>query len=244
MQLLRFVEPLNLVQLEETLVGSSPASEPVRPELDLGKLEDAVKLEVQRLETATSDRQRARSDALLVEPVHTTMRGLERRDAADMRVWHWLTTVAFPDLVWRRWLGATPPREALPAALAGQLPRRFLGGSNLAGISRNTFARLWWLGEALVRDNDYGLARSAVEKQDLFQAVFERRMGLCPPLARACIIRLRDVPESRHRAVTQMVNHFATTTVLEVLDDTSSLALVEDAERAVDARDDEGRVES
>jgi len=154
-----------------------------------------------------------------------------------MRLWHWLTAAAFPNFVWRRWIGAPPSDETLAETLSGQLPRRFLGNSNLSGVSRNTFARLWWIGQALREGDDYSLARAALEKQDLFQAVFERRMGLSLPLARACVTRLESVPESRHRAVTQMVNHFATTTVLEVLDDETATTLVQDAESAVDERD-------
>lgn len=238
MELRRFIEPLRAARLEDVLLGASPPPpvESVNPQIDLSPLEAAVEDEVIRLRAAASKPQRALSDAALVEPVHETLRELSRRDAADMRAWHWLTTVAFPELVWRRWLGAPPALEELSATLAGQLPRRFLGNSNLSGTSRNTFARLWWLGEALGTDGDYSIARSALEKQDLFQGVFERRMGLCPPLARACVTRLLAVPEARQRAVTQMVNHFATTTVLEILDDGAADALVEDAEVAVDAR--------
>lgn len=237
MQLHRFLEPLTPGRLEQALTGSAPASEAVDPAIELAGLGYAIAAEVARLENASSGLQRAQSDAALVVHIHHSLGALSRRDAADMRVWHWLTAVGFPEFVWRRWIGAPPPDERLSEALGGQLPRRFLGNSNLSGVSRNTYARLWWVGEALHDGDDYSLARAALEKQDLFQAVFERRMGLCPPLARACVVRLQSVPESRHRAVTQMVNHFATTTVLEVLDDDTATALVLEAEDTIDARE-------
>lgn len=237
MQLRRFVEPLTPKRLELTLRGSPPADEPLDASIDLSSLEDAVEEEVSRLEGASTALQRAASDSPLIEPLHRTLAEVSPRDAADMRLWHWLTAAAFSHFVWRRWIGAPPSDEKLSETLSGQLPRRFLGNSNLSGVSRNTFARLWWVGEALREGDDYSLAKAALEKQDLFQAVFERRMGLCPPLARACVARLQSVPESRFRAVTQMVNHFATTTVLEVLDDDTATTLVREAELAVDARD-------
>jgi hypothetical protein len=220
----------------QTLEGNILPTELRDPPIELAPLVEAVGEAIGKLEAATGNRQRARVDGELVEPLHRALATLARREAADMRTWHWLTAAAFPELVWRRWHGAPPAPSGVGDALAGELPRRFLGGTNLSGISRNTFARLWWVADALRDGEDYGAARRALEKQDLFQAVFERRLGLCAPLARVCIERLGDAPEARFRAVTQMVNHFATTTVLEVLDTNGAHQLIQDAERAVDAR--------
>jgi hypothetical protein len=145
------------------------------------------------------------------------LKSLPAADAADMRVWHWLTAEQFPAFVWRRWRSAgTPNENELETALSSSMVRRFAGSSTLAGVSRNTFARLWWTAQAL--DGDYELARFALSKQDMFQAVFERQFGLYPPAARAALERFRGLSEVDVREAAKWLNFAASTTLLEALD--------------------------
>lgn len=165
-----------------------------------------------------SNRQRAAWDRELVEPLHRAMPGLTRRVAADMRFWHWLCIDELNDLVWYRWHGSVP--DVPPDVLEGRegLAGRFVGTSSLGGISRNALARLWWCAESLRSEFDgYEAARDALLNQDLFQAIFERRLGLYPPLARAILDRFKGATQAEFRLPVKRLNNYATTFVLETL---------------------------
>jgi hypothetical protein len=162
---------------------------------------------------------RAKWDAELVEPLHRALR-LTRRTAADMRFWHWLTTVELRDFVLLRWYGSIPASPA-DANLPDRIYERFLGRFNLHDVSRNALARLWWCGETLRSDaGDYALVRRAFAKQDLYQAVFEREIGLCAPAARACVKVLAGLSEADWRYRMRRLGFYATTISLEVLSET------------------------
>jgi hypothetical protein len=161
-------------------------------------------------------------DRELVKPVHQALQGLSRRDAADLRFWHWFSVNALPEFVWERWHGSVPSAEEIPLVLgqSRSLTGRFLGGNSLEGTSRNTFARLWWCAETLSDGGtDYSLAQQALRSQDLFQAIFERQFGLYPPAARACVKVLGNGKQSEWRSKTRKLNNVLTTIVAEALDE-------------------------
>jgi hypothetical protein len=169
---------------------------------------------------------RAKWDARLVEPLHRALLHLSRRTTTDMGLWHWLCTAQFRDLVWRRW---SPENESasLPDQIQPSVAQRFLGSSSLRGFSRNALSRLWWAAECLVDQNgNYLWAQRVFEKQDLFQAIFERRFGLYPPAARACVQKYWQAVERRWREGTQWLNHYLTTLVVESLTEDEILALL------------------
>lgn len=159
--------------------------------------------------------QRPTWDREMIEPLHLALKGLPRRVATDMRFWHWLCIVEFPDFVWLRWHGSVPegPSEQIGSALSG----RFLGTPTLNGVSRNALARLWWCAEALYsQEDDYVLVRRVMSNQDLFQAIFERKFGLYPQAARAVLSYLSENKEP-HRLVAKRLNHYLTTIAVEIL---------------------------
>jgi hypothetical protein len=167
-------------------------------------------------------------DTALVEPVHRALAGLTHAEAADMRVWHWLCSVAFPDLVWRRWRqGGSPSEQDLAAALTDSMVRRFAGTPTLVGVSRNTLARLWWTAEHL--DADYELARRALARQDAFQAIFERLFGLHLPAARAAIRNFEGREEAEVRRAARWLNYAAATAVLEALSEDEIAAILDES---------------
>ena len=85
----------------------------------------------------------AETDAWLAPRVHATIR-LTRREAADFRLWDYLTVVALPGYV--RWRWGDAGGDGAPAAID-----RFVGDA-----AENALARLWWAAE-LTRDGlDYG----------------------------------------------------------------------------------------
>lgn len=217
----RFVRPLSRSTVLRALAGETLPIEPLPSRIDAEPLGAAV---------ASIDDSLSGSaiDIALIEPLHRSTTGLSRAEAADMRMWHWIATRAFPDVVWRRWAGQAPTTpEDLPRALTDAMVGRFAGGSSLGGVSRNTFARLWWLAEHL--NSDYESARYVLSRQDMFQAIFERMFGLHPPAVSACLSRFRDRSEGEVRAATKWLNYAARTTVLEVLTEQDIAAILDEA---------------
>jgi hypothetical protein len=133
--------------------------------------------------------------------------------------------------VWKRWLGNIPDSPAV-ALESGSLWQRFLGNqsgkSTLSGMSRQALARLWWCAEILGTEDGYRLARTAVRRQDLYQAVFEREFGLYPPAARACIKFFDGRSENEAREGTRRLNQLLSTLVLETLDEDDIMQMLEE----------------
>jgi hypothetical protein len=210
-QIRRLVQPLTIARLEGALRGEILPTAALSTAVDAAGLDDAIR-------SLPGDASGSELDIALVEPLHRALSGLTRSDAADMRTWHWMTAVAHPDFVWRRWRPEGPPEASLLTDVLGEaMVRRFAGSPSLNGVSRNTFARLWWTVANL--DNDYALARVALSRQDMFQAVFERFFGLYPPAARAAVRRFDGRKEGEIRTSARWLNYAAATTVLEYLDE-------------------------
>lgn len=205
----KFEKPVKPAALGAILAGSSPATIPLENSIEL----DGLLTEIAK----TTELFGSELDVALVEPVHVAL-PLSRRDAADARTWHWLCAEAVPTFVWRRWAkGEMPKPPQLEDALSNSLRRRYLGSSTLNGVSRNTLARLWWLGETLGSDGNYDLARKAVAVQDKFQAVFERTFGLYPPAAKAFVERFDSLGETEVRDRAKWLQQCGSTTLIESL---------------------------
>jgi uncharacterized protein DUF6339 len=211
-ELRRYSEAPNPRRLGELLMNPTRVtSESVGSMVDLETFKRAA---VQAL----AGPEKSKADAVMAVELHKALVGrVTSRDAADMRMWHWLAVSYCPNLVWLRWLGEVPsdPEAALTASLRG----RFLGPPTLNGVSRNTFARLWWCVEVLYSAEDkYNLVNVVFQKQDLFQAVFERRFGLHAPTAKSFISRFGDAREAEWRAAARRLDYRFGTILLEALD--------------------------
>jgi hypothetical protein len=88
-----------------------------------------------------------KSDPWLGPRVHATVR-LTRREAADKRIWEYLTVVEFPHYVRWRWANLDNLDKLVPQD-------RFFGED-----SKNALARLWWASELTRNGSDY--KRSAI----------------------------------------------------------------------------------
>jgi len=167
-------------------------------------------------------------DRELVELVHVAFKDFSRRLAVDMKVWHWLCTKLLANLVWLRWPPNSIPGNPEEMVFGKTLAGHFLGSRSLNGVSRNTLARLWWCGETLYsKQEGYALAQQALEKQDLFQAVYERKFGLYPPAATACIKALKDRTQTEWRLVTRVLDHHFTTITVETLQESEIAQLID-----------------
>ncbi|MEZ5343576.1 MAG: DUF6339 family protein [Acidimicrobiales bacterium] len=170
------------------------------------------------------EQERSDWDIHLLEELHRGL-PLTRSQAADPGLWHWLTIGPLSRFVWLRWTGTDPqgPPDEIGPALSG----RFLGTASLNGVSRNALSRLWWTAEVLVEQGDYSKAHSALRNQDLFQNVFERRLGLCVPVVKACLARFQhEKSASVWRDALKRLNHYATTISLEALDESQVAPLL------------------
>ncbi len=107
--------------------------------IELGPLQAVVEEAMGRFEPRSSD-------SWLGPRVHATLR-LTRREAADKRIWEYLTLGEFPHYVRWRWEKEDPDK---PVPLD-----RFVGED-----SKNAFARLWWATELTRNGSSY--ARSEV----------------------------------------------------------------------------------
>jgi hypothetical protein len=218
---LRFREALTPSRLAEVLTGQTAPTERMPSSVELEPLSEAIASIPEGVSGSALD-------TAVVEPVHRSLAGLTHAEAADMRVWHWLCGSAFPSFVWRRWRpNGEPGANEVPTSLTDSMVRRFLGTPTLVGVSRNTFARLWWTAEHL--DADYDLARRALARQDPFQAIFERLFGLHLPAARAAIRSFEGKSEAEARRAARWLNYAAATAVLEALSEDEIAAILDES---------------
>lgn len=216
-ELKRFSVPLTIRQLPAALRDSSSIeSESLGMSADFDEVQSVFETFHSEHGDEATERVRARLDWELAVPLHKALTGLSRRNATDMQFWHWLCICQFQDIVWYRWYGHMP--TDFSGVISTSLAERFAGSSTLHGISRNTFARLWWCAESLHSNEDgYDLVRIALSSQDFFQAIFERKFSLCVPVAKACLMTLEDHSEDDRREATKELNHYFTTIVAEAL---------------------------
>jgi hypothetical protein len=215
----RFAKSLTNDRLEEVLGGGRWATESLATAIPIEGVQAAVS-------SVPAEATKSAIDGALVEPLHSALGDLTRREAADPRVWQWLCVAQFPDLVWRRWAGQSPQPGMLHEALTSAMCPRFLCRASLNGISRNTLSRLWWTAEQL---GDYDLARQALSNQDMFQNIFERFFGMYPPAAKACLDRFGGRSEAEIRTASKWLQQCASTTALETLDQGDVAAILDEA---------------
>src|SRR5947209_9999402 len=94
----------------------------------------------------------SKSDQWLAPRVHATLR-LTRREAADKRIWAYLTLVEFPQYVRWRW---EKENSEKPITLD-----RYLGED-----SKNSLARLWWTAELTRNGEKYAHSELAFQVTD------------------------------------------------------------------------------
>ncbi len=223
--LFRYQEPVSVGLVPQILRSElKPAVEPVVGQLDHA----AYKRFLDTADLAASeDSKSTRRDADLAVLIHQALRALDRRDLTDARFWQWLTTVPHRGYVINRWAPecVDDPDEASRSVVH----QRFCGAGSITGTARNALARLYWVADGTVIDDDYTLTEVAFGNPDLLVGVFERRLGLEPRLSRACIRHLSGAGEEVHRLALRIVNYSLSTVVIEVLEDAEVDRLVLDS---------------
>lgn len=209
---LRSPDQLPLVRVDEA-VDLAPLEETVSDLTDSGVRESAM-------------------DALLVEPLHRCLRNLPESITADMRLWHWLTVVRFPSVVWLRWRGSIPadPEEGFSVG-NGRRPVpvvRFLGTASINGQGRNTFARLFFAAQRLIGSagDDYDMVRRLFSSQELHLGISDREYGLLPSVNRVLTRELAHLPDQRVRSGVRRLNALGGSLCLDLLEEGELAALI------------------
>jgi hypothetical protein len=187
--------------------------------VDLGLLDQAIQ------EAIEAGVRESALDTVLIEPLHRALRGMDEVLKTDMRIWHWLTVVRYPDVVWYRWRGSVPA-DAEEGFVRGNGRRpvptvRFLGTPSINGHGRNTFARLFFAAERLVGagDSDYALVRRLFNSQELHLGISDREYGLLPQVSRVLTRQLADLPDQQVRAGVRNLNALGGSICLDLLDE-------------------------
>jgi hypothetical protein len=181
---------------------------PVDPPLPLTAFDNAIRETMSTFKAGD-----AQSDGFLAPRVHAAL-PISRRQAADLRLWHWLTVLHCRTYVDYRWgQGTNPPNE-----------ERLLGGLN-----RNAFSRLWWITE-LTSDpkvsEPYRLTAVAFSLQEFTVALFDRSFMQYRPAMVACLETLQGQNGDVAQATGLQLNSVLSTLVLEALSEVQIRELV------------------
>lgn len=149
------------------------------------------------------------ADAWLAPRLHATLR-LTRHEAADRRLWNYLTLGVAPDyVVWRHM--TDPGKGEAPKVAA----KRFRGASDA-----QAFARLWWAAELFRNGSDYGPVVTACGQQEMLNTALRLSVIDHRPTAQA-LVRLIDrgaVRTTREvNALAKAVNTSAATLMYDVM---------------------------
>ncbi len=136
----------------------------------------------------------AESDPWLGPRVHAALR-LTRREAADKRLWEYLTVVEFPEYV--RWRWGDEGKEKVVSAV------RFMGEDSV-----NALARLWWIPELTRNGSDYTRAATAMGISRLAVSWMQIKLSHHRPCLLAVVDFLQTLQEQTGR-VDELGKHMA-----------------------------------
>ncbi|MEU5954045.1 DUF6339 family protein [Streptomyces sp. NPDC047525] len=154
------------------------------------------------------DAKPTQADAWLAPRLHAALR-LDRREAADRRLWNYLALGVAPDyVVWRH---MSEPKEGAPKVA----PLRFRGAHYT-----QAFARLWWAAELFRNGPDYGPVVTACANQDMLNTTLRLDAIDHRPTAQAMVRLIERGTVSTGRdvnALARVVNTSAATLMYDVI---------------------------
>lgn len=108
--------------------------------------------------------------------LYTALHGLTLTQAADPRLWSYLTHVKYWKYMRKRWpIKANAESDKVKGSIVS---RYFLVGDKARALTRNGVARLWWAGHtcyATARAGDeFAYARALFATQDVYASLMER----------------------------------------------------------------------
>lgn len=143
-------------------------------EIEANDIRTARTISVDSLDDIALDQEGPASDAANAVKVYQALQNLKPPDAADERLWVYITHRIWPRYSSNRWLKNRPddPEKAIR-----QIETRFFAKSDRVLISRNAVSRLWWLGK-IAHEVDRNKPRRFLDlilhKQELGLTLMER----------------------------------------------------------------------
>ena len=121
-------------------------------------------------------------DAVNARRIHAALPDLAPADAADPRLWAYLTHVTFWHYMRKRWDVANPANKGKTARQINYVREHYFLSGNRATV-RNGIARLWWFGHLThdpARDDPYELTDVLLSQLDIARSLLERSIGRSP----------------------------------------------------------------
>ena len=110
------------------------------------------------------------------ERLFNALRGLTLTQAADPRLWTYLTHVKYWKYMRKRW--PINAEAELDKAKRSVVSRYFLVGDKARALTRNGVARLWWAGHTCYASrsdgNEFTYAKALFATQDVYASLMER----------------------------------------------------------------------
>lgn len=110
------------------------------------------------------------------ERLFNALRGLTLTQAADPRLWTYLTHVKYWKYMRKRW--PINAEVELVKARGSVVSRYFLSGDKARALTRNGVARLWWAGHTCYASssdgNEFTYAKALFATQDVYASLMER----------------------------------------------------------------------
>ena len=140
----------------------------------------------------------ATDDGANSQTVHETLGGMDRANAADPRLWTYLSLVTQREFMMRRW-SLNPEGNWKGRVLDRWLMQR----PNRRALVRNGMSRLWWIAEltcdarlerpmSAVAGDPYAYTKWVFGNEDRVPAIFERELGASPAVMWALIEVLQE----------------------------------------------------
>ena len=110
------------------------------------------------------------------ERLYSALRGLTLTQAADPRLWTYLTHVKYWKYMRKRW----PIKDGAEAdkVKGSVISRYFLVGDKARALTRNGVARLWWAGHTCYSSgsagSEFAYAKALFATQDVYASLMER----------------------------------------------------------------------
>jgi hypothetical protein len=107
--------------------------------------------------------------------LYDALSGMTSTQAADPRLWTYLTHVKFWKYMQARW--PVKPKDDSAKQIGPIRSRYFLIGDKARGLTRNGISRLWWAGRTCHDDSNsdrFRYARALFATQDVYASMMER----------------------------------------------------------------------
>src|ERR1700694_4025030 len=148
------------------------------------------RLDVPDPPTLLTDEGECKPDIECTKQIHQWLSSLSPVQAADARLWVFLSHTVYSEYVHKRW-GSGLARAEKPQDVV--IDRWFFRGEGARTKMHNGISRLWWFGH-VTRDlgnNAFELTETLLSLQDIQTAILERSLGRCRPVVKAVLQALR-----------------------------------------------------